>query len=407
VARTAAELNRKQADEALRESEQRYHAYVQLNPDACWRIEFSEPIDTALPEKEQLDKVLQFGYVAECNSAFLRRLGLQEAGKIIGATIAEAVPYLQNVDRYINSLIHSGYRYNTIEITRVDARGRRSHSLTSHWGIVEDGKLQRIWGSSRDITELREVEAQFRQAQKFESIGTLAAGIAHDFKNVLMVILGYSSQLLAQTNTDDPAHAELATIQKAANQGAGLADQLLTFSRKPTGEMRLIDLNSLVQGDEQTLRRLLGPKVELVIEVETAPALVRACPGYMHQVLLNLTLNARDAMPNGGRLIVAVSSMDIDEDRPPQLAAIEPGRYVRLSVADNGTGMTPEVEERMFEPFFTTKAERGTGLGLPTVYGIVRQAGGHIQVKTAPNKGATIEIFLPEQSQSNAPIKDA
>jgi PAS domain S-box-containing protein len=403
--RAAAELNRKQAEDALRENEQRYRAFVQMNPDSCWRIDFDDPIDTALPEEEQLAKILRHGHVAECNEAMVRRLGLERADQLIGTAITEAVRDIgpETVQASIKSLIRSGYRYSTVEVTAMDAKGRQSHFLHHHWGIVENGKLQRVWGSTRDVTELRRLEAQFRHAQKLESIGKLAGAVAHDFNNLLTIIRGYSSELLKAVESTDDAYIGLTEIQRAAEKGAALTNQLLAFSRKQSAKMQPLNLNPIVAEDERMLRRLIGEKIELITRLEPSLGLVCADAGYVHQVLLNLAVNARDAMPNGGKLIIELSNVDIGETRPARLAALEPGPYVRLTVGDTGVGMSADVQEHLFEPFFTTKEmKQGTGLGLSTVYGIVRQSGGHIVVETEPNKGATFEIFLPRVSSRSS-----
>jgi signal transduction histidine kinase len=391
--RASAELNRKRAEDALRESEQRYRAFVQMNPDACWRIELDEPIGTALPEGEQLARVLQYGRVAECNDAAEQRLGLKR-----GAAITEPVVDIKTAHSIMLSLIRSEYRYSTMEVTPVDRQGKRRHFLHSHWGIVENGKLQRIWGSARDITDLRGIEAQLQHAQKLESIGRMAAGVAHDFNNLLAIIQGYSSQMLEHMEPTENAYFGLMEVRKAAEQGSVLTNQLLALSRKPSAEVQVLDLNPIVGEEEQVLRWLIGKNIELKTELASAAALVRANADCMRQVLLNLAVNARDAMQNGGKLTIAVSNVDIGETRPPRLTAVEPGPYVRLSVADNGLGMTPDVQAHLFEPFFTTKeVSKGSGLGLSIVYRIVRQSRGQIIVETEPNKGTTFEIFLPRE----------
>jgi signal transduction histidine kinase len=399
--RASAELNRKRSEDALRESEQRHRVFIELNTDAFWRIEFEDPIDTALPEEEQLERIFRTGYMAECNDALARSVGLLRADQLIGVPLTEVAVNLDSARIATRNLIRSGYRHSTVETPSVDSETNRRYLLRSQWGIVENGKLLRIWGSTRDITEFRALEAQFRHAQKLESIGRLAGAVAHDFNNLLLVIQGYSSQLLERTEETNNAYAGLREILKAAERGAALTKQLLDFSRKQTAQPQLLDLKAIVAEEESMLRRLMGENIELTMDLEPSLGMVRADSGYMHQVLLNLAVNARDAMPNGGRLSIALLNVDIGETRPPRLAAVEPGPYVKLIVADTGVGMSEQVQEHLFEPFFTTK-NQGTGLGLSTVYGIVRQSDGYIVVETELNKGAKFEIFLPRVRAGDA-----
>lgn len=408
AARASAELNRKREEDSLQESEQRYRAFIQLNPDAFWRVEFEEPVDTALPEEEQLERIERTGYVAECNDALAQALGLERAEQLIGAGVTEAVLNLETARSGTRSLIRSGYRYSTVETAPVDREGHRRYYLRTHWGVVENGKLRRVWGSNRDITELRLIEAQFRHAQKLEAIGKLASGVAHDFNNLLTIIQGYGVQLLERTEQTTNALVGLTEIVKAAEKGADLTKQLLAFSRKQPIRLEPLNLNAIVAEDERMLRRLIGNNIELTVDLQPSLGLVRADAGYIHQILLNLAVNARDAMPDGGKLSITLANVDIAEAYPSRLATVGPGPYVKLILADTGTGMSEEVQEHLFEPFFTTKAaSQGTGLGLSTVYGIVQQLGGHILVETELNKGTRFEIFIPriraEESASGQP----
>ena len=523
--RAAAELERKQADEALRESEQRHKAFIARSPYAMWRIEFEQPIAVALPAEEQIDKIYKYGYLAECNDALARFYGVETAEQLIGTRFGDLEP--ASAPRFRNDLrsaITSGYQYTTLETKPVDQAGNQRYLLRSQCGIVEDDMLLRIWGTLRDITELRQaertaaaaeqrltellenvhlvaimlnrdglvsfcndyllrltgwqaeevigkdwfeqmvpldereklraafesacagaalfehyestilgpddrrwliawdstmlrdpdgqvtgwaavgrditeykaIEAQLRQAQKLESIGRLTGGVAHDFNNLLTLILGYTGSLLAHRDVMDPLYITLSEIKKTAEKGAALTYQLLAFSRQQRLNPRLLNLNSLVAEDETMLRRIIREDIELTVELEPSLGLVRADAGQMHQVLLNVALNARDAMPRGGTLRIATSNVHLAEEDSPPYPKMASGPYVLLMISDTGVGMSAEVHAHLFEPFFTTKEPlTGTGLGLATVHGIVHQSGGYIVVDTEPNKGTSFRILLP------------
>ena len=248
----------------------------------------------------------------------------------------------------------------------------------------------------RDITERRALEEQLRQSQKLEAIGRLAGGVAHDFNNILMSIMGSADILLMELEREDPARAEANEIKQAVQRGAGLTRQLLAFSRRQATRPRLFALAEVVAGMETLLRRLIGPEVEFELCGQAEPSMVMADPAQFEQVVLNLVVNARDAMPEGGRLTVRVDEIDIDEAAAVALVEGRAGRYARLSVSDTGTGIDEQTRARMFEPFFTTKEHgKGTGLGLSIVYGIVKQSAGYISVVSEPCRGATFIIYLP------------
>ena len=305
-------------------------------------------------------------------------------------------------------------------------RAKHVHALAEYLahggGLLEDRQLQmtgrkadgsefpvelsvaRIGGDSRavltgfirDITERRLLEEQLRQSQKLEAIGRLAGGVAHDFNNILMSIMGAADLLLMQLGRNDAATDEANEIKQAVDRGAGLTRQLLAFSRRQATRSRLFELGAVVRGMDTMLRRLMGPEIELEIVPPKAPVHVIADSGHIEQVVLNLVVNARDAMPHGGRITVKVEEIDLDEIAASALVEAEPGRYARLSVADTGTGIDEKTRGRLFEPFFTTKEQgKGTGLGLSIVYGIVKQSGGYITVASEPGRGATFLIYLP------------
>ncbi len=255
----------------------------------------------------------------------------------------------------------------------------------------------------RDITERKRVEEemtslqqQLRQSQKMEAIGKLAGGIAHDFNNLLTIIKGYTQFSLMESQESSSLKGNLEEILRAADHASNLTRQILAFSRRQIMEFKVLDLNMILQNLEKMLRRVIGEDIELLFLQTKNLGRVRVDPGQMEQVLINLAVNARDAMPKGGKLIIETCNVELDEEYARAHVAVSPGSYVMLSVSDNGEGMTPEVKEQVFEPFFTTKGKgKGTGLGLSTVYGIVKQSGGNIWVYSELGKGTTFKIYLP------------
>ena len=533
--RSVSELERKQQEEQLRRSEERYRAFIELNANGMWRIEFEQPISTALPEQEQLARIYQEGYVAECNDALARQAGFERAGQVIGHRVRDLAP-LSNPSLRDATLhaIRSGYRFSTVETAPIGQDGKRRYMLRSQWGIVEDGLLRRMWGSNRDITDLKlsemaldaserrmsdllenlqlmvvkldsngeiafcndhlfrltgwrpsdvngndwvemmippeervrvraaissaimnpgaavhfespllgrtgdrhwaawdstslrdsdgrsagtanvgsdltdfkALETQFHQSQQLESVARLAGRVAHDFNNLLTVIVGYSGVLLDK-NPSDSARTSLNEIRKAAEKGADLTQRLFAFGRRRFLRPEVLNLTTLLADDVHMIRHLIGEKVQLITHLDPSLGLVRADPGHIHQIVLNLVVNARDAMPHGGTLTVSTSNICAGAGAARQPAVMS-GDFVQLAITDTGTGMTEEVRGHLFEPFYTTKAPgKGTGLGLPTVYGLVQQSGGHIRVATEPDKGTSFKILLPAVAGETERAPDA
>ncbi len=271
--------------------------------------------------------------------------------------------------------------------------------------------VQDITERKRAESERRSLEEQLQQSQRLEAIGQLAGGIAHDFNNILGVILGYSDLIEGQLQPAHPLHAQALEIKNAAKRAAALTRQLLAFSRKQILQTEIVDLNTLIVNMDKMLRRVIGEDIFLNIHLAKDLGAIRADPGQIEQVIMNIIVNARDAMPSGGELTMETAPIDLDEHHASEYIGLRAGSYSLITITDTGIGMTREVQSRIFEPFFTTQEkDRGTGLGLPTAYGIVKQSGGNISVYSEPGKGSTFKIYLPKvegASQENEPSSTA
>jgi PAS domain S-box-containing protein len=290
--------------------------------------------------------------------------------------------------------------------TLLVARDGRERPISGSAAPLRDARGNVLGAAQvfRDETERRQLEEQLRQAQKLEAVGRLAGGIAHDFNNLLTIINGYCNLVLSGTDRDSLAYGLIEEVLKAGNRAASLTHQLLAFSRKQVLQPVVLDLNEAVASNQKMLRRLIGEDVALVTDLAPGLRPIRADPGQVEQVLLNLAVNARDAMPRGGTLVVQTANVRVGEAGAEACPELPPGPYVRLEVRDTGTGMDAATLAHMFEPFFTTKGPgRGTGLGLATVYGIVKQSNGHIRVTSAPGRGTTFTIYFPPVDEA-APL---
>jgi PAS domain S-box-containing protein len=385
-----ARASRRRAEEA-RESEQRYRAF------------FESHVAGAVVTDAK-------GSVLEANPAALEMLGVSAREELQGRSLPALHARLEDGDDLMER-ITAQERVDQVELELRRPDGRPVTVLANLTARRDrEGRLTEIHAFLLDITEKKRMEAQLRQAQKMDAIGRLAGGVAHDFNNLLGVITGYAELLEKDLPPRHSGHRRLKEIRRAADSATALTHQLLTFSRKQPVEPRVVDLNEIVPGAERMLQRLIGEDIELVAALAPDLGSVRADPGQIEQLILNLAINARDAMPNGGRLIIETANVALGPPYALTHPGVEPGPYVMLAVSDNGAGMDAETLSHAFEPFFTTKEQgKGTGLGLATVYGIVQQCGGTVDVYSEVGHGTSFKIYLPrvgaaEPRETAAPV---
>jgi two-component system cell cycle sensor histidine kinase/response regulator CckA len=382
----AEERQRRQAEAALRASEERFRALVENSSDALLLIDAE-------------------GRVAYITPSSHRHLGWT-AAEMVGRSILE---FIHPDDRETVSMRIAETLQRPGETIMQEVRfrhGDRTWHIMEGFGVnrLDDPSVGAIVITTRDITDRRKLEEQLRQSQKMEAVGQLAGGVAHDFNNLLTAILGYCNLLLDEIPRDDPLRHDLDEIRSAGERAAGLTRQLLAFSRRQMLQPQIVDINALVRQMERLLRRLISEDVELVTALAPDLLSVHVDPSSIEQVLVNLAVNARDAMPLGGRLTIETSNVELDNTYAGTHLPIVPGRYVMLAVGDTGEGMDEATRERIFEPFFTTKEQgKGSGLGLATVYGIVKQNGGYIWVYSEPAHGTVFKVYLPPAESLVAP----
>src|SRR5450755_2548849 len=334
------------------------------------------------------------GILQDANPALVAMFGYNSDGEIkgrhLGSLYADAQQWFQTADYF-----HSRKEFNDLTTECVRKDGTVLVARISGRSIPngKDGNTFEIF--MEDTTETRTLELQLRQAQKMEAIGRLAGGIAHDFNNLLMVISGYSEFLLERLGPDPKLRGPAQEISNATQRATSLTRQLLAFSRKQMLAPKVLDLNEVVAENLKMLTRMIGEDIDLVMVPGPALGAVRADPGQIDQVIMNLAVNARDAMPHGGRLTIETANVSLDENFTRTHSPLTPGDYIMLAISDTGVGMDGDTQSRIFEPFFTTKGAKGTGLGLSTVYGIVKQSGGFIFVDSQPQRGTAFRAYFP------------
>jgi len=374
----AAAIDRKRNEQSLRRSEVRYRSLVQTAVYGIYRSSLE-------------------GKFLDVNPALIGMLGYNSAAEVLDLDPQEDVfveprEYARLVDEFQRTGRMDGFevrwRRKDSAIITVRISGRAVAGGDEPSDVLE--------AIAEDITERRVLEDQFRQSQKMEAVGRLAGGIAHDFNNLLTVISGYTEVLLYHLSVGHPLHAKAEAIQQASDRATTLTRQLLAFSRKQLLELKVIDVNAIVSDMERLLRPLIGEDIELTTSLTPNIGCTRADAGQLEQVIMNLVVNAKDAMPNGGKICIRTASVTLDDSYRPENTFIKHGPYVMISVSDSGQGMDRETQARIFEPFFTTKEKgKGTGLGLSTVYGIIKQSGGYVFVQSELGRGTVFTIYFP------------
>jgi PAS domain S-box-containing protein len=374
-------LERKRAEDNLRASNERYRDLVELSPETIY--------------------IQQEGRIAFVNSAGIRMLGANGEKDILGKAISDFLPpgWRNSEAATIHREQLGGREVSPVEHAFVRLDGTTVEAEVSAVPIEYLGKPA-IQVFVRDITGKKRLEDQLRQSQKMEAVGRLAGGIAHDFNNLMTVITGYAETTMKRIGEPEKVKRALEEIGNAGLRATRLTRQLIAFSRKQILQPQILDLNRIVTNMNRMLRRLIGENIELITVPGEGLGKVKADPGQIEQVIVNLALNARDAMPKGGKLLVETMNAVLTESEIREHSDIPPGPYVKIVFRDNGVGMDPEIVSHIFEPYFTTKdVGKGSGLGLATVYGIIRQSGGDIRVRSEPGKGTTFTIWLPRTEE--------
>lgn len=381
----------KKVEEAIRKSEEKYRTIIENIEEGYYEVDLAGNFIFANdPEAKTL------GYSME---------------ELIGMNYCNytELETSKRVYEVFNQVYKTGKSIKdfSFDVIRKDGEKR---SIEVSVSLIKDseGKPIGFRGISRDVTERKHAEAkmtalqeQLRQSQKMEAIGQLAGGVAHDFNNLITVIRGYTDLILHSIDKNNPLYEDTLEIKNASEKAESLTRQLLAFSRKQILQPKVLELNTLISNMAKLLKRLIGENIELITNFSADKAKIMADPGQIEQVFINLVVNARDAMPEGGKLIIETCNLEIDEEFTHNHINMNPGPYVELSISDTGIGMSQEIKEHIFEPFFTTKEKgKGTGLGLSTVFGIVKQSGGNILVYSEPDQGTTFKIYLPRVEET-------
>jgi len=380
-----------QAEEALRESEEKYRTILESIEDGYFEVDLT-------------------GNFKFFNDSMCKIRGYSKDELIVMNNRDYMDPETsKKVYEIFNRVYKTGESVKGVEWESIRKDGSKIYSESSI-SLMKDSKDQPIGfqGIVRDITERKNLEKQLIQSQKMEAVGRLAGGVAHDFNNLMTIVIGNADMLLMSLTKDDPLREDVEEIKKAGGRSTSLTRQLLAFSRRQVLQPMVLNLNTVLAETDKMLRRLIGEDLEMATILESELGKVNIDPGQVEQVIMNLAINARDAMPGGGKFTIETANVDLDREYAHKKGVMElqPGPYVMLAISDKGIGMDKETQSQIFDPFFTTKPKaKGTGLGLSTVYGIVKQSGGYIWVYSEPGQGTTFKIYLPRVQGEEASLK--